>query len=130
MATWQEIGLSSFYAAQTLYEQKQFRSSVSRSYYAAFSVITHQLVEAGACFGQQETPAHQALPKLMKQYLTLPDWQMTGSIAIIRRLYAARIAADYQTDRRRLPKVRDGWADGARGHPRLCGPVPLPGGGV
>ena len=36
MATWQEIGLSSFYAAQTLYEQKQFRSSVSRSYYAVF----------------------------------------------------------------------------------------------
>jgi len=96
MATWQEIGLSSLYAAQMLYEQKQFRSSVSRSYYAAFSVITHQLVEAGARFGQQETPPHQAVPKLMKQYLTLPGWQMTGSIAIIRRLYAARIAADYQ----------------------------------
>lgn len=97
MATWQEIGLNSFYAAQTLYEQQRFRSSVSRSYYAAFGVITHHLIEAGATFGgPQETPTHQAVPKLMKQYLALPARQMTSSIAITRRLYAARIVADYQ----------------------------------
>ena len=97
MATWQEIGLDSFYAAQILYEQQRFRSSVSRSYYAAFSIVTHQLIQAGVGFGgQQETPNHQAVPKLMKQSLALPNRQMVSSIAIIRRLYAARIAADYQ----------------------------------
>jgi len=97
MATWQEIGLNSFYAAQTLYEQQRFRSSVSRSYHAAFSVITHHLIEAGATFGgPQETPTHQAVPKLMKQYLALPSRQMISNFAITRRLYAARIVADYQ----------------------------------
>ena len=72
MATWLEIGLDSFYAAQTLYEQKRYRSSVSRSYYAAFSVVTYHLIKAGAIFnGPQETPAHQAVPKLMKLHLPL-----------------------------------------------------------
>ena len=97
MATWQEIGQDSFSAAQTLYEQKRYRSSVSRSYYAAFSVLTYRLTQAGASFGGlQETPTHQAVPKLMKQHLTLSDRKMISSIAIIRRLYARRIAADYQ----------------------------------
>ena len=97
MPTWQEIGQDSFTAAQELYDQKRYRSSVSRSYYAAFSVVTHSLTEAGARFGSlQETPAHQAVPKLIKQHLTLPPRQMTSSIAIIRRLYARRLAADYQ----------------------------------
>lgn len=74
MATWREIGLNSFYAAQTLYEQQRFRSSVSRSDYTAFSVITHHLREAGVTFGgPQETPTHQAVPKLMKQHLALPS---------------------------------------------------------
>ncbi len=97
MATWLEIGLDSFYAAQSLYEQKRYRSSVSRSYYAAFSVVTHHLTKAGARFGgPQETPAHQAVPKLMKLHLPLPQRQLAGSVSIIRRLYAARLAADYQ----------------------------------
>ncbi len=97
MATWQEIGVDSFYAAQALYEQRRFRSSVSRSYYAVFSVITHHLIAAGVNFGgQQETPNHQAVPKLMKQNLSLSNRQMLDSIAIVRRLYAARLAADYQ----------------------------------
>ncbi len=97
MATWQKIGQDSFDAAQMLYEQQRYRSSVSRSYYAAFSVITHILVETGVRFGGlQETPTHQSVPKLMKQYLALSNRPMAGSIAIIRRLYARRIAADYQ----------------------------------
>ena len=97
MATWQEIGQDSFYAAQTLYEQQRYRSSVSRSYYAAFSMLTHRFTEAGLRFGGlQETPTHQSVPKLMKQHLALSDRQLISSIAIIRRLYAGRIAADYQ----------------------------------
>lgn len=112
MATWQEIGLNSFYAAQMLYEQQRFRSSVSRSYYAAFSVITHHLIEAGATFGgPQETPTHQSVPKLMKQYLALPKWQMINSIAIIRRLYAARITADYQRRTTDGPTAREAIRD-------------------
>jgi len=97
MATWQEIGQDSFDAAQTLYEQGRYRSSVSRSYYAAFSMLTYCFSEFGVRFGGlQETPTHQAVPKLMRQHLALSDRQLISSIAIIRHLYGGRIAADYQ----------------------------------
>lgn len=82
MATWQEIGIDSFRAGRELIDNGRYRSSVSRFYYAAFSLLTHELSESGADFGDdQETPNHKGLPKL---------------IAIIRRLYSARISADYQ----------------------------------
>ena len=43
MATWQEIGQDNFRAGRELIEAKRYRSSVSRFYYAAFSVLTHEL---------------------------------------------------------------------------------------
>ncbi len=114
MATWQEIGQDNIKAAQVLYEQQQFRSSVSRSYYAAFSVITHLLSEAGVRYGGlQETPSHQALPGLMKKHLALAGWQMSAAIAIVRRLYAVRIAADYQRRTTDAATAREAIRDAA-----------------
>ncbi len=84
-------------AARELYQTQQYRSSVSRSYYAAFSILTEELAALGVDFGEeQETPNHKGLPKLMKLHLLLPNKAKANCIAIIRRLYAARIAADYQ----------------------------------
>ena len=114
MATWQEIGSDNFDAAQTLYEQRRYRSSVSRSYYAAFSTITHFLAEAGVRFGGlQETPSHQALPGLTKKHLALPEWQMSAAAAIIRRLYAARLAADYRQRATEASTAREALRDAA-----------------
>lgn len=97
MATWKEIGQDSFQAGRELFDRKRYRSSVSRFYYAAFSILTHELRLVGAQFGNnQETPGHRELPKLLKLYLTLPSRQKAEAIAISRRLYAARIDADYQ----------------------------------
>ena len=97
MATWQEIGIDNFRAGRELLDAKRYRSSVSRFYYAAFSVLTHELSIAGADFGEdQETPSHKGLPKLLKLHLRLPVKQKAEAIAITRRLYAARINADYQ----------------------------------
>ena len=103
MATWQEIGQDNFRAGRELFDAKHYRSSVSRLYYAVFCVLTQELRLAGADFGNdQETPNHKALPKLIKLHLTSPAGQKAQIVAIVRRLYAARIAADYQrrtTDR-------------------------------
>ncbi len=97
MATWQEIGQDNFQAAREMYEKQRYRSSVSRCYYAAFSVLTERLDAMGVIFGEeQETPNHKGLPKLIKLHLPMQDKQKKDCIAIIRRLYAARIAADYQ----------------------------------
>lgn len=62
MVTWQEIGLENFQTARALYQSQRYRSSVSRAYYAAFSVLTHTLNAHGVYFGeQQETPNHKGL---------------------------------------------------------------------
>ena len=97
MATWQEIGIDNFRAGRELLDAKRYRSSVSRFYYAVFSILTHELSSIGADFGEdQETPSHKGLPKLLKLHLRLPVKQKAEAIAITRRLYAARINADYQ----------------------------------
>lgn len=95
MATWREIGQENYAAGRALLQLKQHRSSVSRFYYAAFSLLTHELREAGVTFGDnRETPSHQALPGLVKRHL--PMASRRECLAIIRRLYALRLAADYQ----------------------------------
>lgn len=97
MATWQEIGTENFQAGRELLDKRRYRSSVSRFYYAAFSLLTHELNIAGVNFGDdQETPNHKGLPKLVRLHLPLSIKQKTESVAIIRRLYSARISADYQ----------------------------------
>ncbi len=95
MATWREIGEQNYDAGRELLKLGQYRSSVSRFYYAAFSLLTHELSETGISFGNNgETPSHQALPGLLKRYL--PPTYQRQYLAVLRRLYRARIAADYQ----------------------------------
>ncbi len=95
MATWREIGEQNYAAGRELLKLEQYRSSVSRFYYAAFSLLTHELSEAGVTFGNNgETPSHQALPGLIKRHLPLSYRRQC--VAIVRRLYAVRITADYQ----------------------------------
>ncbi len=95
MATWREIGEQNYAAGRELLNSRQYRSSVSRFYYAAFSLLMHELSEAGVTFGNNgETPSHQALPGLLKRYL--PVAYRRQYLAIVRRLYRARIEADYQ----------------------------------
>jgi uncharacterized protein (UPF0332 family) len=97
MATWQEIGIDNFRAGRDLFDAGYYRSSVSRFYYAAFSVLTHELSLAGADFGaDQETPNHKALAKLIRLHLPLSERKKSELISLIRRLYSARITADYQ----------------------------------
>ena len=97
MATWQEIGQDNFRAGRELYQRGRYRSSVSRFYYSVFSSLTHELISAGVIFGEgHEAPTHKELPKLVNIHLSLATAQKADSIAIIRRVYATRITADYQ----------------------------------
>ncbi len=115
MATWQEIGIENFQAGRELLDKGRYRSGVSRFYYAAFSLLTHELSEAGVDFGDdQETPSHKGLPKLVRLHLPLSVKQKTESIAIIHRLYSARISADYQRRTMDEPVTRDIMRDTAQ----------------
>ena len=115
MATWQEIGIDNFQAGRELLGSGRYRNSVSRFYYAAFSVLTHELSLVGVDFGgDQETPNHKALPKLIRQHLALSAKQKAEVVATIRRLYSARISADYQRRTTDEPITRSIMRDAAK----------------
>ena len=101
MATWVEIGVENYRAARDLFENRQYRSSVSRFYYAVFSVLTHELTRCKVVFaGGRETPSHAQLPSLMETHLThLGPERLGHLVGYIVRLYRDRLAGDYSQQR-------------------------------
>lgn len=97
--SWEDIGRNSREAAQLL-KDGHARSSVSRSYYAAFCVLNERLLEHEDPPGRFETHAHQAIPNLIEKYL-LPDSAKARRAlrTTVVRLYKARLDADYRLTR-------------------------------
>ena len=98
MATWREIGRENFRAARGCYQAQQYRSSVSRFYYAAYSVLTHELLLASFLpKADREAPDHAHLAEWIKTYLTSVSPRKRQEMAsLIRQLYEARLVADYR----------------------------------
>ena len=96
-ASWQLISFNSRKAAQHLLVTGCHRSSISRSYYAAYSAVTSALVRQGITLGYGgNNPGHAGLPALVVNNLTLPPPTVRYDLnKALRRLYAARIEADY-----------------------------------
>lgn len=94
----QEIGFEALTAAQEL--RCKPRSCISRAYYAAYTILVHALKESkGVKFAPgREGPSHKDLPKLVENHLanTRNRAKMKELKAAIRRLYKARIDADYR----------------------------------
>jgi hypothetical protein len=54
-------------------DEGHWRSSVSRSYYAAYCAVTSELVGRGVSFPHgRKNPGHEQLPNLVLHNLTLP----------------------------------------------------------
>ena len=94
---WQAISRDSRKAAQHLLEVNCCRSSISRSYYAAYAALTSALIEQGITFGQGgNNPGHAGLPVYILNNLTaLPLTRRFDLNKSVRRLYRARAEADY-----------------------------------
>ena len=97
MATWQDISVDSRRAAQDLLDGGRWRSSISRSYYAAYAAVTAELVARNVTFPNgRRNPEHRALPTYIDHNLTsLPAWARRQLSHSIRRLRAERVDADY-----------------------------------
>jgi uncharacterized protein (UPF0332 family) len=97
LATWIEMSRDSLQAAKALLKEGRLRSSISRSYYAAYCAVTRDLVERGVGFAHGwQNPAHEQLPGLV---LHNTDWTRNLRDEInkaIRRLRDAREDADYR----------------------------------
>ncbi len=114
MATWQEIGRDNFRVAVSLYESGHYRSATSRFYYAAFSVVTHELLQrnaSGDFTGGRGTPSHAQLARLVELYFTqFSEGRLANFIRYVNALYADRIAADYSLQRVDRQATRDTYA--------------------
>ncbi len=101
MASWQQIGVDNYHAGIVLLDQggSCYRSAVSRFYYAAFSLLTEELVRRGgrAEFAlNRETPSHAQLPRLVEEHLTYLGTKRSQNLAgDVRSLYQDRLVADY-----------------------------------
>ncbi|PJB65315.1 MAG: hypothetical protein CO096_18590 [Armatimonadetes bacterium CG_4_9_14_3_um_filter_66_14] len=98
MASWTDMAAEALVAAKILRDAGQWRSAVSRAYYAAFSALTAELSDiVGHGFGKYEHPPHREMARLierhLKQHLRTGDSDWLKSL--IRRLYKARLDADY-----------------------------------
>ena len=97
MATWKELSLDNLEAAQALVAGEHWRSSVSRSYYAAYCAVSQRLAEKGVQFARGwNNPAHDQLLALIRNGLTLPPGARHRTATALRRLRLARETADYR----------------------------------
>src|SRR6266581_5777397 len=97
--TWDQIGRNTRKAAQLL-KDAHFRSSVSRSYYAAFSVLHQRLLRHERPAHPYETHSHRRIPDLIEAYLLSRNPRARRSLrAAVVRMYVARLDADYRLSR-------------------------------
>lgn len=96
---WETIGRDSLAAAREAQSSRP-RTAVSRSYYAVHAVLTSALAAAGYVpAANRQTPPHEAQPRLIGLHLAARGQRFVRELrAVVRRLHAARIEADY--DRR------------------------------
>lgn len=98
-APWDRLAKENALTARRLgFNGDALRSLVNRAYYAAYSRITFELLEAGAGpFGGRENPPHCVLPKLVLSRLSrLPMRDRRKLSQTIRRLRTRREIADYK----------------------------------
>jgi uncharacterized protein (UPF0332 family) len=89
--------LDNLRAAKKLCDEGYLRSSISRSYYAAYCAVTHRLSETGVRFPHGwNNPAHEQLPAFVLNSISLPRAKRYRINRALRILRQARETADYR----------------------------------
>jgi len=97
LATWTEMSDDCFRAAEQLFKADHYRSSVSRSYYAAYCSLTAALTSAHVTFARGwGNPGHEQLPRLIRNHLPVADWRRRWINSALRSLRLHRESADYR----------------------------------
>lgn len=101
MTTWAEMSRESFRVAQTALRDACHRSSVSRSYFAAYAAVAQVLSDRGLAFSdQREGPSHQGLREMIQQNIgKFRAHQKRRMKAAMNLLYENRLDADYRPSR-------------------------------
>lgn len=98
MASWAEMSEEARSSAQALFAARQWRSCVSRAYYAAYALLSGHVAAAGVTFPRGwEGPSHSSLRHLVAAHvrgLTTRQRQAVGTLSL--QLYEWRCEADYK----------------------------------
>jgi len=97
MASWLDLAQDNLAAAQELLDTGRFRSSVSRSYYAAYCAAAHLLRGKVSYPRGRGNPAHEVIPSYLESNLgrlsRTSRQQVRTDYSV---LYKARVDADYR----------------------------------
>ena len=97
MATWQELSEDNLAAAKELLQTGRLRSSLSRSYYAAYCAVTAKLVQKKVDFPHGwNNPAHDQVIALIRDNLPLSTSSRRRILKAVNYLRVQREAADYR----------------------------------
>ena len=97
MPTWEDMSRDCRNAARKLLDEDHLRSSISRSYYAAYCAVTSMLMARHMRFPYSwHNPAHNQLPDLILHNTTLPFRVRYEINKALRRLRKLREDADYR----------------------------------
>lgn len=73
MTTWHDVASENYALAKEIERAGKLRGAINRYYYAAFHLLTGELIRRGATppFGKTrwETPGHYEMPGLIDQYI-------------------------------------------------------------
>jgi uncharacterized protein (UPF0332 family) len=96
MQRWRDLSKSCERSSRVLLGCKEYRSSISRSYYAVYSRVADALPSSYKRPKGWEGPRHLQLPRLILEHLTkLGGPQRKRLFHLVSRLYSMRISADY-----------------------------------
>ncbi len=97
MSTWREMSQDCLQVAKLLLTESQWRSSINRSYYAAYCALSHALIHQGVRFPHGwNNPTHEQLPALVRNGLPLSQPRRRPINQALRRLRYAREDSDYR----------------------------------
>lgn len=98
--SWTEMSVEAWKADRSLQKLKKHRASANRFYYSAFSAVTAECRKRTTDFAfGYEHPAHRSLGREIKKLLTTMTKQDRDDLRdAVKRLYDARIDADYHAD--------------------------------
>ncbi len=96
MATWREASVECRNAAKNLLQDGYLRSSINRSYYAAYAALSGRLEGKVLYKEGRDNPAHADLPVYILRNLDALSRQTRFALVkAIGRLWKARVIADY-----------------------------------
>ena len=97
METWEQMSEDALRAAESLLQEGRYRSSVSRSYYAAYCAATGEIVKKLTTFAHGwKNPAHEKVPVYIQSNLTLAQTKKDAVEKLLRTLRLFRENADYR----------------------------------